>query len=71
MPQALQGWLRKILSDPKTLVVASGQAQRAADFLLNILEETSEHCPMVSEGTRLWPGKNQLRTCILYQIQIV
>lgn len=36
----IQGWLSKLANDPKILVHAAGQAQKAANFILNIQPET-------------------------------
>jgi antirestriction protein ArdC len=33
----LAGWLRSLKSDPKALLIASSQAQRAADYIQGIV----------------------------------
>jgi antirestriction protein ArdC len=32
----IQGWLEKLKNDKKLVIIASGQAQKAANYILNI-----------------------------------
>jgi antirestriction protein ArdC len=42
----IQGWLAKLKNDKRCIVYASGQAQRATDYILNVhKEETKESIP--------------------------
>ena len=38
----LKGWLRALKDDPKMIVVASARAQKAADFIRGVTEESGE-----------------------------
>ncbi len=44
----LQGWLKRLRSDKKFIVYASAQAQRAVDFILNVIPRSTDE-PMVEE----------------------
>jgi antirestriction protein ArdC len=35
----LQGWLKALRNDPRMLVLAAAQAQKAADYLRNVCHE--------------------------------
>lgn len=37
----IQGWLRVLKGDKKLAIIAAGQAQKAADYILNIKEDTN------------------------------
>jgi len=38
----IQGWLKKLKSDRKFIVYAAGQAQKAADFILNVMSKEND-----------------------------
>lgn len=37
----INGWLRKLQSDPKLAILAASQGQRASDYILNTNEKAS------------------------------
>ncbi len=41
----IQGWLAKLKNDKRCIINASGQAQRATDYILNIQKETPKPIP--------------------------
>jgi len=46
----IDGWLSKLRSDKRFIVIAGGLAQKATDFILNIKNEEVDHGPAVTEA---------------------